>query len=67
METRVPARRMELSQKVFRKDGRVEDLGMVAYWHQSATLRAIWAVERRSPASIKARLQRLRERLEHVL
>ncbi len=38
-------KRVSLAQKVLRKDGRVEDLGEVAYWHYRRSCRVLWRVE----------------------
>lgn len=32
--------------KVIRADGRVEDLGAVAYWHRNPIKRAAWRIKR---------------------
>lgn len=40
----VPAKKSAIRAVVIRKDGRVEDLGVVSYWHQNPAMRAGWLV-----------------------
>lgn len=45
---RMPARMREasISAVVIRADGRVEDLGVVSYWHKSPLRRLAWRIGR---------------------
>jgi len=57
--------RITLEQCVIRKDGTVEDLGTVAYWHRSWFCRVLWQAEQSaSRPDAKAWLRRWRERRE---
>lgn len=46
MKTKV-MQSVTLHARVIRVDGRVEELGVVSYWHRSALNRALWKIVQR--------------------
>ena len=38
---------VSLEVRVIRRDGRVEDLGQMAYWHRNPLRRVLWRIKQR--------------------
>lgn len=60
-QTSAPIRRMSLEQKIIRKDGTVEDRGMVAYHHVKRVCRVYFQIERLTRTTVPP-LSRLAQR-----
>lgn len=56
LQVAVPAKKATLEATIIRKDGTVEQLGTVAYWHERRICRWLFALEQH--------VQRLRKQLE---
>lgn len=56
MQVAIPAKKATLEATIIRKDGTVEHLGTVAYWHKRRICRWLFACEQL--------LKQLRQRLE---
>ncbi len=40
----IPVRKQTVEAVVIRADGTVENIGVVAYWHRSRLMRALWRI-----------------------
>lgn len=52
-EIKEKAKEATLSAVITRADGRVENLGTIAYWHRNPLRRALWAIRRAIKQVIK--------------
>ena len=44
-QTNVNVKQMELSARIIRADGTVEELGVINYWHRNPIKRFIWRIK----------------------
>jgi hypothetical protein len=46
MELNAKVKEMELSARVIRADGSIEELGVIQYWHSNPLKRILWRIKK---------------------